>query len=78
MESICGYRICLSQIFLSFAGKSADYYTAPTDGACHDESCLCYNQLGAWEMSLSVIITVLGITITAILMFVNFTLRSNK
>ncbi|XP_019863258.1 PREDICTED: gamma-aminobutyric acid type B receptor subunit 2-like [Amphimedon queenslandica] len=53
-------------------------YTAPTDGACHDESCLCFNQIEESGISLSLFIMLIGIITSVLLILFNFHNRNNK
>ena len=50
----------------------------PTDGACYDESCLCYNQLGVLEIALTSFIVTVGIVVSIVLLIINTAMRSNK
>ena len=50
----------------------------PTDGACYDKSCLCYNQLGALEIAITAVIVTIGIVVSIVLMIFNVAMRSNK
>ena len=66
------------KIFSTTGSYCPDCYTAPTDGACHDESCLCYNNIEEWELSLSLLIMIIGIIIAILLLILNFYYRNNK
>ena len=55
-----------------------DCYAAPTDGACHDESCLCFNQIEESGISLSLFIMLIGILTSVLLIIFNFHNRNNK
>ena len=50
----------------------------PTDGACHDDSCRCWNRLGLTELVVGCVITLTGILLCCALLVVNFWLRNNK
>ena len=50
----------------------------PTDGACYDESCLCYNQLGVLEITITTVIVTIGIFVSIVLLIFNIVMRSNK
>ena len=50
----------------------------PTDGACYDESCLCYNQLGVLEIAITAVIVTIGIIVSIVLLIFNVVMRSNK
>ena len=50
----------------------------PTDGACYDESCLCYNQLGVLEIAITYVIVAIGIIVSIVLLIFNVVMRSNK
>ena len=50
----------------------------PTDGACYDESCLCYNQLGVLEIAITAAIVTIGIVVSVVLLIFNSAMRSNK
>ena len=50
----------------------------PTDGACHDESCRCLNQLGLPEIIVGVVMTSTGVLLCCALLCINGLLRTNK
>ena len=50
----------------------------PTDGACYDESCLCYNQLGVLEIAITAVIVTICIVVSIVLLIFNVAMRSNK
>ena len=86
-HSLCTLIIVLIKIIfvsvITLLCLHTDYsnvsWTAPTDGACHDKSCLCYNQIITEVVfSISVSITLIGILIGFVLLLVNCLLRKNK
>ena len=50
----------------------------PTDGACYDESCLCYNQLRALEIAITCGFVAIGSVVSVALIIFNTAMRSNK
>ena len=85
-RSLCTLIIVLIKIIfvsvITLLCLHTDYsnvsWAAPTDGACHDESCLCYNRITLLEFSISVSITLIGTLIGSVLLLVNCLLRKNK
>jgi gamma-aminobutyric acid type B receptor len=53
-------------------------WIAPVDGSCWDEDCRCYNKLEEWEAILSLVVMVTGITVSLILLVINWILKKNK
>ena len=56
----------------------SDPFNAPTDGACHDESCKCYNKLSLVEITVSGVILVVGVVAVIGTVIFNFLYRANK
>ena len=67
---------CIECSFISLGTLVS--WKPPTDGACYDESCICYHQLGILEIAITYVVVAIGIIVSIALVIFNTAKRSNK